>query len=190
MKDREKARKGNTYRGKPCVHGHGTLRYEKTKTCVVCNKNRCRARNKTVNREGHNEYMRRRRNEKPGIYMLSAARTRSKKFKVPFDLFADEIIIPDKCPVLGIPLVFGTGLGKHTDNSPSLDRVVPEKGYVRGNVRVVSFRANALRSNATVEELEAVLRDAYSLRNNGMCSDSIIAATSEAILTPDSAEPD
>jgi hypothetical protein len=45
------------------------------------------------------------------------------------------------------------------DNSPSLDRIVPEKGYVAGNIRVISQRANRIKSNATVEELRAVLKD-------------------------------
>ena len=45
------------------------------------------------------------------------------------------------------------------DNSPNLDRIFPKKGYVPGNVRVISQRANRIKSDATVEEMRAVLRD-------------------------------
>lgn len=43
--------------------------------------------------------------------------------------------------------------------SPSLDRIDSSKGYVKGNVRVISARANMLKNNATVEELTLVLKD-------------------------------
>lgn len=52
-------------------------------------------------------------------------------------------------------LTFGTG--KAVDSSPSLDRLIPAKGYVKGNVRVISRRANCLKSNGTLEEFRAVM---------------------------------
>jgi len=59
------------------------------------------------------------------------------------------------CPILGVPLKRAKGLP--TDNSPSLDCFYPERGYVLGNVSVISYRANMLKSNATVEEVRAIL---------------------------------
>lgn len=47
--------------------------------------------------------------------------------------------------------------GSRRDRKPSLDRVVPSLGYVKGNVRVISFRANRIKSDATADELRAVL---------------------------------
>ena len=72
-----------------------------------------------------------------------------------FTIGVEEIIVPDICPVLGIPLKIATGAAK--PNSPSLDRIDPRRGYEPGNVRVVSHKANTIKSNATVEELRAVL---------------------------------
>lgn len=65
-----------------------------------------------------------------------------------------SIDVPSHCPVLGIPL-FRTP-GQITDNSPSLDRIDSTKGYVEGNVVVVSQRANRLKSDATISELRRI----------------------------------
>lgn len=88
-------------------------------------------------------------------HVLRAAKYRAKKIGVPFDLLPSEIVVPAICPVLGIPLSHKIGYGP-CNHSPSLDRVVPELGYVRGNVVVISGRANRIKYDATPEELERV----------------------------------
>jgi hypothetical protein len=90
--------------------------------------------------------------------MLHSARVRAQKKNLPFNLGLDDIIIPDVCPVLGIPLK--TGTRKDHWDAPTLDRIFLDQGYVKGNVVVISWRANFIRSNATLDELEKVL--AYS----------------------------
>lgn len=87
--------------------------------------------------------------------MLANAKTRAQKKNLPFDLCLEDISVPNVCPALGIPLVVTPG--KTTGNSPSLDRIHNAKGYVRGNVVVVSFKANTIKNNATVEDLRMVL---------------------------------
>lgn len=57
------------------------------------------------------------------------------------------------------PLALGSGL---SDMSPSLDRLIPSKGYVKGNVVVVSWRANRLKNNASLADLRALV-DFYEL---------------------------
>ena len=89
--------------------------------------------------------------------LLKQARKRARKKGLPFSITEKDIVIPDVCPVLDIPLF--SGEGHMIDNSPNLDRIFPEKGYVPGNVRVISQRANRIKSDATVEEMRAVLRD-------------------------------
>lgn len=88
----------------------------------------------------------------PEARLLSAARQRAKTQGLPFDLRKEDILIPLLCPALGIPLRREHG-GMRTDDSPSLDRLVPAAGYVRGNVRVISWRANRLKNDATLEEM-------------------------------------
>ena len=91
-------------------------------------------------------------------HFLRLARHRAKKQGLPFNLTVDDITIPEYCPILGIKLESGIGKGLlRADNIASLDKFTPEKGYVRGNVWVISWRANRLKSDATLEELENIV---------------------------------
>jgi hypothetical protein len=85
------------------------------------------------------------------MWLLWDAKSRAKKRGIPFDLDATDVVIPDNCPVLGIPIY--SGVGFVGDNSPTLDRQIPHLGYVKGNVCVISKRANTIKSNASIEEL-------------------------------------
>lgn len=78
------------------------------------------------------------------------------KKELPFDLTADDLEIPDFCPALGIPLYRASGCKAQGPNSPTLDRLNPDLGYVRGNVLVVSARANQIKSDSTPSELYRV----------------------------------
>jgi hypothetical protein len=82
--------------------------------------------------------------------MLLTAKCRAKKKGVPFTITEDDITVPEFCPILGIKLRKGTRKVHH--DSPSLDRLIPELGYVPGNVFVISNRANAIKNTGTVEE--------------------------------------
>lgn len=95
------------------------------------------------------------RESNPELTLLQHAKKRAREKGIECSLTLQDITIPKVCPVLGIPLFIGTG--KFGPNSPSLDRKDPEKGYVPGNVLVMSFRANLLKNNASVEELEKVV---------------------------------
>ena len=93
---------------------------------------------------------------------LHRTKTRAEEKNLPFDLDAEYVmsIWPEdgKCPALGITLVRGGKDGKRgaTDYSPSLDRINPELGYVRGNVQWLSKLANAIKQNATPDQIVAV----------------------------------
>lgn len=91
----------------------------------------------------------RRRDIRP--HLLAAARFRAKKAGLPFDITVDDIPVPKRCPVLGIPLRVGEGAC--TDNGPSVDRIVNSKGYVKGNVLVISRLANRIKTDATPEQV-------------------------------------
>ena len=83
--------------------------------------------------------------------LIQGATERSRALNLPMDITKDDIIIPEFCPVLGIRLK--NGVGRVVDSSPTLDRIEPEKGYVKGNVAVISYRANLLKGSSTLEEL-------------------------------------
>lgn len=86
--------------------------------------------------------------------IVRGARVRAKQKQLPFDLQEEDIMIPQVCPVFGTPLQKGEKFV--SPDSPTLDRIVPEKGYVKGNVIVVSSKANMIKSSATPEEIIAV----------------------------------
>lgn len=85
-------------------------------------------------------------------YMFKAAKQRAERKGLEFTITEDDIIIPDKCPILNVPFQFGTKASY--DYSPSLDRIDTTKGYIKGNVWVISKKANTMKSNATWEELK------------------------------------
>lgn len=86
--------------------------------------------------------------------LFHSAKRRAKAKGLDFNIEKEDIVIPYKCPVLNIKLAVGKEYAH--DNSPSLDRIIPEKGYVKGNVIVVSHKANSIKNNATVKDLEKV----------------------------------
>jgi len=101
------------------------------------------------------------RNGKPGSVryeLWRGAKARAKQLGLPFDLSLDDVRVPDLCPILGIPLAVNVGGKAGCPNSPSLDRVIPSRGYIQGNVRVISHRANTLKNDGTLEEFRAILR--------------------------------
>lgn len=86
--------------------------------------------------------------------LLYAARRRARKLGLPCTIQLGDIQIPDMCPVLGIKL--RSNANNPCESSASIDRIVGSLGYVPGNIIVVSFKANAIKSNATPDELERV----------------------------------
>lgn len=91
------------------------------------------------------------------------SKKRARENGVVFSLTLDDIpAIPKRCPILGIEIKANEKSGP-LDSSPSLDRIKPELGYVAGNVRIISNRANRIRSDATARELRLLANDATRL---------------------------
>lgn len=87
--------------------------------------------------------------------MFCRAKERAKAKGVPFEIDIEDIVIPTHCPVFGWKLVHNDDYAK--PNSPSLDRIHPERGYVRGNIWVISNKANTIKSDSTLEQLESLV---------------------------------
>jgi hypothetical protein len=77
-----------------------------------------------------------------------------RKFTITKELI--ESLYVTRCPILGIDLNWGPEAQESNDCSPSLDRIRSDLGYEPGNVWIISWRANRLKSNATPQELQAV----------------------------------
>lgn len=86
--------------------------------------------------------------------VLGTMRRKCRKYGIEFDLTIDDVVIPSHCPVLGIELKW---CEKITDNTPSIDRFDPDGGYVKGNINVISFKANRFKNNATIDDLKAIV---------------------------------
>ena len=92
------------------------------------------------------------------------AKRRAKKDGTIFNLTIHDIPnIPTHCSILGIQIKANDKAGP-LDTSPSIDRIVPELGYVKENIRIVSNRANRLRNDSTLEELRLLVKDAENLK--------------------------
>lgn len=85
----------------------------------------------------------------------------------PFTIVPSDIVVNNYCPQLGIRLVMNRGVCK--DNSYSLDKIVPSKGYIPGNIQVVSNLFNRLKSDAENEQQLMDLHKFY--KNNGFLKD-------------------
>jgi hypothetical protein len=92
----------------------------------------------------------------PEHLMWMEIKKRAKKKNIPFNLDVEDILIPKLCPILGIELKQGVGCVQ--DSSPSMDRIIPEKGYVKGNCFVISSKANRLKQEHTLETLEIIIK--------------------------------
>jgi len=88
--------------------------------------------------------------------MWNGARTRAKEQGLPFDISPSDIVIPEFCPILGIKLDRDRQ-DKTKQSSPSLDKVIPELGYVKGNIEVISYRANRMKSDLTMEVINKLV---------------------------------
>lgn len=138
------------YRG-TCKHHGPCVRWTSNATCLKCTAlqaEQYRLRNSAKLRVTRRRWA----DANPIKAMLQGARARAKKLDVPFDLVATDIQIPDVCPVLRIPLARFGG-----DFAPTIDRIRGDLGYVKGNVVVVSFRANRIKNDASIEELRKVV---------------------------------
>lgn len=98
-------------------------------------------------------------------YLYQSAKARAKQQGEEFTIKLEDIKIPEICPLLGIKMQYNENLKQ--DNSYSLDRIDSSKGYIPGNIWVVSLRANRIKNDATLEELELIVKNLKQYgRNN------------------------
>ena len=92
------------------------------------------------------------RKDNPEKFQFTQVKARAKKNNLAFNLVFEELKWPSICPILGIPIH-----RESRDNHPSFDRVIPALGYTKGNVCIISNRANRLKQESTLEQLEALV---------------------------------
>lgn len=95
------------------------------------------------------------------VAVKNQARMRAKRKGLPFDIDVAYVLslVTPTCPIFGTPLEYWSrGTKGFYDNSASLDRMIPENGYVRGNLVVISLRANMIKKDATLTELMQIVQ--------------------------------
>lgn len=89
--------------------------------------------------------------------LVKAAKARALKKGIEFSITHEDISVPEFCPLLGVKIASARGFGHGpSDYSPTLDRIDSAKGYVKGNVWVISALANRIKTNATIEQIAMV----------------------------------
>ena len=147
---------------RPCQRKYERKEYARRKAAGLCTAHGCSsvAEPERVVCASHRQYQIQHntayRARHPEKIMLTECKRRAKERGVPFNLEITDIQIPEFCPVLGVRLARGCGVGGSVDSSPSLDCLIPSQGYVRGNVCVVSARANRIKTDASLDELVKV----------------------------------
>lgn len=165
------------FTGNECHRGHVAYRYVASGTCSQCSsekakaawgsgKRQARGNRESVNRkwnsgqkakEAKAKWKARNPKRAWAVYATGGAKIRAALRGLQFNLTSEyvESIAPDKCPVFGTEFTF-VGSGKMGGNSASLDRLDPSKGYVVGNVVVISMKANAIKNAYGSSDLEKV----------------------------------
>ena len=141
------------------------------KICTSCKKKLSKENFRKINRSNwqglypqckscENTLMQARYINNPIPQMLSNAKIRAKQKGVDFNLTSKYLkkIFPknNKCPITGLNFQFGYKNKEkiNKNNSPSLDRIIPSKGYVEGNVMVISDLMNRMKQDSTYEDIE------------------------------------
>jgi hypothetical protein len=130
----------------------------KSRNCKSCEDSYRKANTSRIN-----EFAKKYKKENPEKSLLYAAKSRARLGGLQFDIDINDINIPQFCPVLGIEI--STDGLKNT--SPSLDKIIPELGYTKGNVRVISWRANWIKNNMTDNEVEMLYKDSKKWKCKG-----------------------
>lgn len=96
-------------------------------------------------------------------YMWLRAKQRAEKYGYEFNIEESDIVIPQICPILEVPIILGDK-GNY-EYTPSLDRIDNSKGYIKGNIQVISKKANSMKNSATMDELRCFCKNIlrYSL---------------------------
>ena len=170
------------FTGEPCKHGHVAERYSSSYACCECQRivqssveGKDYLKNYNfANKNNARAYFINRVSDNPIKVKLQLKKAQCKKEGIPFNITEDDISIPVTCPLLGIPVVMTLGKGgSGRENGWSLDRLDASKGYVKGNVWVISGKANRMKQDMTpkmmrdfADVIECKIRDNHTAKNS------------------------
>lgn len=165
------------YVGAPCIHGHSGERFVRNNSCVQCHKQHqseteiAKRKLRGLKKKGRpRKYPDLLGPPKPKRKTFTPitdverwiVRSKRKKYGARKELTLEEYkkLIVKYCPLLELELIYEWPRGwSLPDNYATLDRIDSTKGYELGNVQIISYRANTLKSNATLEEVERLAKN-------------------------------
>jgi len=139
------------FTGKPCKNGHVSKRFTHNGVCYECCQKaslECYHKRKTDS-------------EKNKRVILTRIKQRAKREGIPFNITENDLVWNESCPIFGVDIDY-TQNPSLSNNWASVDRIDPSKGYVVGNVRIVSMRANRAKWNLTDDEIVLLYNDALN----------------------------
>jgi hypothetical protein len=162
------------YLGTPCVNGHPGERFVRNNGCVKCSKVQ-----KEIARSKKPKGKRGRPRKYPEFVgpvkpkrkvfnpktveerwiVRSKNKSRTAVARRELSIEHYKSLLVTHCPLLGIELTYAPFTGPTPQNYASLDKIDPTKGYVPGNVQILSFRANSLKADSSLEELELLVKN-------------------------------
>ena len=131
-----------------------TSKYSSKRYCEECYKERRRvaARKHYANGQPESrrlaaERQKQRVKDSDQYRLFLSAKHRARQVGLEFNIKQEDIVVPEVCPVFKIPFI------KNSEYTASIDRIDSTKGYVKGNIQILSWKANTMKSNASEEEL-------------------------------------
>lgn len=138
--------KDTYFTGKPCKRGHLSHRRTSNSICIDCSKEVYH----TTDRDNY-------RYKDTFYRQFLSRKQKANKAGIPFTIEYSDLEKPEYCPVFNIKLNYGwSGEDRRDIAKATIDRLIPELGYIPGNVFVISWRANILKSNMTLDELKMI----------------------------------
>lgn len=125
--------------------------------------------NKEHRKEHAAKVHRERKTKNPELYLWKYAKARSTWDEMEFDLELSDIVIPELCPYFKEPLRM-----YDREWAASLDRIDSSRGYTKDNVRVISYKANRMKNNATEEQLIAFAKGVLDVHSKEVCCDASV----------------
>jgi hypothetical protein len=166
QKDLPNSRKEAMHKGekyykpqKPCKNGHISPR-DVRQGCIECKRDAGReAARKTYEKKGYNITG---KTHTMAQFLYESAKQRAKRKRIEFSINIDDVVVPIRCPIFDLPLDISWGGTEQNNaeraNTPSLDRIDPNKGYIKGNILVVSYRANMIKGDGSPKEHRAIAK--------------------------------
>ena len=132
------------------------------KVCLKVKREEYRSSYKTKHNENNRAYYRRRAEDytiNPALYLYTIARKRATKYNMEFTITENDIHVPEKCPITGVKLEVYVNTAKQSYlYAASLDRVDNSRGYIPGNIRVISRKANMMKRDLNIEMAEKLIK--------------------------------